>query len=250
MEISPPTDGEPPKPTPRDGFGGPAEPELARGFTGPGAGGGGARRPVGGGRSQEVSWRGPVPPEAGPGDWPRRAAGCRVAGSPGLRGPVTGGEPQGGAVAGDRFQRRGGAQGVVAGCRSHGADPPRVQARETGPMGVVVRGRGRPPVTGCLGPPYRRPVGGPVPRSPWGCLRFPAGLPQGSIGITALAPAPPRRAGWAPGPASCHRAAPCAQPPRAPWGPAPGNQPPGPSGPPPSPAPAPASRGPIAVPPP
>lgn len=224
MEISPPTDGEPPKPTPRDGFGDSAEPEPPGGFTGLGVGGPGPGGPVAGG--------------AGPRGTSREAAGRRR--------PVP--------VAGDQFQRRGGAQGVVAGCRSQGAETPRVQAWETGPMGVVVRGRGRPPATGSLGPPYRKP-GGPVPRSPWDCLRFPRDCPgvhrDRPKGPPGSRPRPPprRAAPWAPGPASCHRPPPRPAS-RSPLGAGPRQPAPRPPGRPPSPAPAPASRGPTAVPPP
>ncbi len=239
MEISPPTDGEPPKPTPRDGFGGSAEPEPARGFhrTGRrrGARGAGAQRAVAGGGS----------PEGGPGDWPRRAAaaGRRVGGS-------AGNEPRGGGrrrpVPEERRRPRGGCRLPL-----RGADSQRAQAREIGPMGSGRTRAGSAPCNWLSGaaPETRRPV----PRGPRDCLRFhrdrprvhrdhgPGPAPQGrplrlplGPGTGFLQPAPLRPASGNPLGAGPRQPAPRAAPPSHP----------------PSPGPAPAFRGPTAVPPP
>lgn len=206
MEISPPTDGEPPKPTPRDGFGGSAEPDPARGFHRTGR-----RRGARGGRGPEgrLQGAGPRRPVLGTGPVGPRPP---VAGSAGRRGTS-----REAAIAGDQFQRRGGAQGVVAGCRSQGADPPGAQARETGPMGGVVRGRGRPPATGSLGSPGDPATG---PTRPPGLPQVPSGPPQGPSGSRPRphpAGPPHETCPWAPEPASYNRP-PCAQPPRNPLG--------------------------------
>lgn len=206
---------------------------LPGGFTGLGAGGPGPRGPVAGGGF----------PEAGPGDWPRRAAAA------GRRAP------------GERAARRRSQE-----TSSRGEEAPKGWLPVVAPRELIPQGprRGRPvpwegSYEGGVGPLqlalWGRPeTRRPGPRGPRDCPRFlrdrprvhrdhgPGPAPQGR----------PLRLPLGPGPASCN------QPPlrpasrNPPGGRPPATSPQGspPRGHPPSPGPAPAFRGPTAVPPP